>query len=70
MKYKFLAWMLILMLVMCGLSGCAAQSGLELDDSEGELYQYMMPEKDDKIAIIHTSLGDITVRFFAKEADK
>lgn len=70
MKQKVLALVLAAILLVIGLCGCAKQPNLQLDDSEGELYQYTMPAKGDKIAIIHTSLGDITVRFFAEQAPK
>lgn len=67
MKQK---WMLLLavVLMLCLLTGCTG--GPELDDGDGELYQYTMPEAGDEVAVIHTSLGDITVRFFPKQAPK
>lgn len=38
--------------------------------SEDYDYQFSMPDKGDTIAVIHTTMGDITIRFFEKEAPK
>lgn len=62
-------FLLILALALGLLSGCSG-SKVDLDDSDGTLYQYGMPADGDEIAVIHTSLGNITVRFFPEEAPK
>ncbi|MBQ9082300.1 MAG: peptidylprolyl isomerase [Clostridia bacterium] len=63
-------WMILtaLVLMLCLLTGCGNE--LELDDGDGPLYQYTMPEEGAEIAVIHTSMGDITVRFFPEQAPK
>lgn len=63
-------WLVLLLaiLLLFGMCGCSTQ--LVLDDGDGELYQYQLPADGDEIAIIHTSLGDITVRFFPEQAPK
>lgn len=45
------------------LSGCSS-------NAKGYDYQFSDPEKGDTIAVFHTSMGDITVRFFPEEAPK
>ena len=35
-----------------------------------EAYQLQKPEKGDTVAVIHTNMGDMKVRFFQKEAPK
>ncbi len=64
-------WMILiaLVLVLCLLTGCSGEE-LQLDDGDGPLYQYAMPAEGDEIAVIHTSMGDITVRFFPEQAPK
>lgn len=47
--------------LLLSLTGCAA------NPYEA---QFQMPKKGDTIAVIHTNYGDITVRFFPKEAPK
>ena len=51
-------------------SSCKQEPAYELDESEGTLYQYEKPNTGDEIAIFHTNLGKITVRFFPEEAPK
>ncbi len=42
-----------------------------LDDKDHEVgYQLEMPEKDEEVAIMHTSMGDISMRFFPDAAPK
>lgn len=42
-----------------------------LHDSENEVgFQLEMPNEGDTIAIIHTSMGDVTLRFFPEQAPK
>lgn len=60
----------VLFLVPVLLCACSASVPIELDDGEGTLYQYELPQSGDTIAIFHTSKGDITVRFFPEEAPK
>ncbi|MCF0135205.1 MAG: peptidylprolyl isomerase [Lachnospiraceae bacterium] len=44
------------------LAGCSGKKSFE--------YQFSEPKSGDTIAIIHTTMGDITVRFFPDEAPK
>ena len=67
---KRISMLCLTMLLLIGMLCSCASKKVDLDDSEGELYQYEMPADGDEIAIIHTSLGDITVRFFPEEAPK
>ena len=60
MKRK-LCLFLILVLAVLNLTGCAASPYEK---------QFEMPKKGDTIAVIKTNYGDITVRFFEKEAPK
>lgn len=65
MKRKFLkagALVMCLVLLMASMTGCSKKKGYN--------YQFTMPEEGDEIAIIHTSMGDITMRFFPDEAPK
>ena len=59
---KAASLMLALLLAMLCLAGCSEKKGYD--------YQFSKPEKGDTIAIIHTSMGDVTVRFFEEEAPK
>ena len=56
-------WILLLLclILMLSMTGCAADPYDK---------QFEMPKKGDTIAILHTNYGDITVRFFEKEAPK
>lgn len=58
---KGICLFLILVLAALGLTGCAASPYEK---------QFEMPKKGDTIAVIKTNYGDITVRFFEKEAPK
>ena len=53
--------MVVLLMGLTCLSGCG------ISDYD---YQFSEPEKGDTIAIIKTTMGDIKVRFFEKEAPK
>lgn len=44
------------------LAGCSSKKGYD--------YQFSQPKSGDTIAVIHTTMGDITVRFFKEEAPK
>lgn len=61
---KRLLLLLCLALCLSLLGGCTASS------KKGYDYQFSEPAKGDTIAVIHTSMGDITVRFFPDEAPK
>lgn len=52
---------LLLVFILFSLTGCGT------DPYEK---QFQMPKKGDTIAVIHTNMGDITVRFFEEEAPK
>lgn len=67
---KWIHRLAALILIPVLLCACSSSQQVELDDGEGTLYQYEMPQQGDKIAIFHTSQGDITVRFFPEEAPK
>lgn len=56
------ALLLILVLALTTLLGGCGSSDYD--------YQFSEPDKGDTIAIIKTTMGDITVRFFEKEAPK
>ena len=65
MKSKWLRVATLCMVLALGismLSGCSKTKGYD--------YQFSMPQAGDTIAIFHTSMGDITVRFFPEEAPK
>ena len=66
-QLRLAAALLLLFTLFCS---CKASVPLELDDGAGTVYQYEMPQDGDTIAILHTVQGDITVRFFPKEAPK
>ncbi len=55
--------MLALMLMVLCLAGCGS-------NEKGFDYQFSTPEAGETIAILHTSMGDVTVRFFEEEAPK
>ena len=59
---KAASMLLALLMTMFCLVGCS--------DKKGYDYQFSKPETGDTIAIIHTSMGDVTVRFFEEEAPK
>ena len=79
---RFLLLLLCLSLVLVISSGCSKDDepepedndeGYELADDQVDwdkvtLKQYEAPKSGDTIAVLHTSLGDITVRFFPEEA--
>ena len=54
--------LLALLLTMLCLVGCGTEKGFD--------YQFSEPEEGETIAILHTSMGDVTVRFFEEEAPK
>lgn len=56
------ALLLTLVLALSMMTGCSAKRDFN--------YQFSMPEKGDTIAVFHTTMGDITVRFFPREAPK
>lgn len=60
---KAMALVLALMLTMLCMVGCGTEE-------KGFDYQFSEPEEGATIAIIHTSMGDVTVRFFEEEAPK
>lgn len=68
MKRRLFTILALAVILCLTFTGCSEE--LELDDGPDELYQYAMPEDGDEIAVIHTSMGDITVRFFPKYAPK
>lgn len=57
------ALLLSLMLMVSMLAGCGSK-GKDYN------YQFSAPKAGDTIATIHTTMGDITVRFFPEEAPK
>lgn len=61
------AFIIILCIVIILSVGC--QSKNALSDST-EIDQLAPPQKGETIAIIHTTMGDVKVRFFEKEAPK
>ena len=68
---KLTSWLFAALLVLSLLLGTAcSEAKYELDDGDGELYQLEMPENGETIAILHTTLGDLTVRFFEEDAPK
>ncbi len=61
---KWLALLLAAMMTLLCLAGCS-------EEAEGELgYQLNMPEKGEQIIIMHTSMGDISIRLFPEAAPK
>ncbi len=60
MRKKVILGILCLLLLL-SLAGCGADPYQK---------QFEMPKKGDTIAVIHTNMGDITVRFFPEEAPK
>ncbi len=67
---KWMYRIITLCLIPIFLCACSSSKSIELDDGEGSLYQYEMPQNGDTIAVFHTTEGDITVRFFPEEAPK
>lgn len=61
------AFIIILCIIIILSVGC--QSNNAAGDS-AEVDQFALPQKGETIAIIHTTMGDIKVRFFEKEAPK
>ena len=59
---KAASLLMVLLMTMLCLAGCSDEKGYD--------YQFSKPEKGDTIAVIHTSMGDVTVRFFEEEAPK
>ena len=59
------------MLCICAVlfSSCQPKSSPEVDGS-AEVNQLALPEKGDTIAILRTTMGDIKVKFFEKQAPK
>lgn len=57
-----------LLCVLLSVMLCVVLAGCKT--SKGYDYQLQNPEEGDTIAILHTSMGDITVRFFPEEAPK
>lgn len=60
---KAASLLLALMMTALCLAGCGS-------NEKGYEYQFSAPEKGETIAILHTSMGDVTVRFFEDEAPK
>lgn len=60
---------LILCIFTMLFTSCQPKSSLEVVDST-EVNQFELPRKDETIAIIHTTMGDVKVRFFEKQAPK
>lgn len=46
------------------------EAGISVNTEFDHLIQFDMPEKGEEVAVIKTDMGDITVRFFPKEAPK
>lgn len=61
---KLLSLFCVLALAVSLMAGCG---GAKTKDYS---YQFSEPAKGDTIAVLHTSMGDITVRFFPEEAPK
>lgn len=59
---KVCSLLLLFSLMMTLLSGCAKSKNLD--------YQFSAPKEGETIAILHTTMGDITLRFFEEEAPK
>ncbi|MDF2532253.1 MAG: peptidyl-prolyl cis-trans isomerase (rotamase) - cyclophilin family [Clostridia bacterium] len=61
-------------LIMCILivlfTGCQPSNKIEANIDKTPIDQFAMPQKDETIAIIHTTMGDIKVKFFEKVAPK
>ena len=57
-------------LLLCGsLAGCRKKVGTAYEDKEVG-FQLDMPNEGDTVAILHTSMGDISLRFFPEAAPK
>lgn len=59
---KGAALLLAAVLALSCLTGCSGKKDYD--------YQFSKPDQGDTIAILHTTMGDITVRFFEDEAPK
>lgn len=61
--FRAASLLLALVMAMTMMTGCGKKE-------KGFDYQFSMPEEGDTIAVFHTSMGDVTVRFFPEEAPK
>lgn len=52
----------VLVMIIASMSGCSKKESFD--------YQFQEPKEGDTVAILHTTMGDITFRFFEKEAPK
>ncbi len=55
--------LLLCAVLLCGLSACG-------NDSDKLGFQMELPQDGDTVAILHTSMGDVSVRLFPEEAPK
>jgi peptidyl-prolyl cis-trans isomerase B (cyclophilin B) len=63
-------FVIIICILMMLFSGCQPSSKLDENIDQSPIDQFAMPQKDETIAIIHTTMGDIKVKFFEKVAPK
>ena len=69
MTKKIIALVLSVAAVLVLLCGCTGGNNEEIDmNQKSSLLQKNMPEVGDEIAILHTTMGDITIRFFPEYA--
>lgn len=61
------AFIIILCIFIILSAGCQSKNAA---GGSAEVDQFALPQKGEKIAIIHTTMGDIKVRFFEKQAPK
>ncbi len=62
MKRRFLTVFTALALMLCVFSGCESNAAFGS--------QLEMPEQGEEIAVMHTSMGDVYIRFFPEQAPK
>ena len=73
MSKKWIALLLGVSILAAALTGCSEskkEGGKISYDPESGLPQFTEPADDDQVAVLHTSMGDLTLRFFPEQAPK
>ncbi len=70
MKQRITALCGALILMLCGLCACGGEQTPTQSGGKTFGWQLEMPEEGEEIAVMHTSKGDICIRFFPEQAPK